>query len=259
MDAMTQMIPVQAINQLLPELIKPDNRVVMAIMPDAEGFTVPTEEQLLNCISSVEAENIEPYKGHHEGRTPHPQPPRPGTITSETHNAQWDATEFTLSNGVKVIVKPTTLKENEIKFEAIAKGGYNVCPDTDAASLIFLPYAMSKYGLGSYNNSDINKYLQGKQVGVSVQLSDDSRDVEGSSTIQDLPTLMELIFATFTEYNIAEDDFAVPRVCTRALSPTRRTLPSLHSSSCCRRPSSPLPHVRLSLPTSSNRPTARPL
>lgn len=208
MDAMTQMIPVQAINQLLPELIKPDNRVVMAIMPDAEGFTVPTEEQLLNCISSVEAENIEPYKDTMKAEPLIPNLPAPGTITSETHNAQWDATEFTLSNGVKVIVKPTTLKENEIKFEAIAKGGYNVCPDTDAASLIFLPYAMSKYGLGSYNNSDINKYLQGKQVGVSVQLSDDSRDVEGSSTIQDLPTLMELIFATFTEYNIAEDDFA---------------------------------------------------
>ena len=86
------------------------------------------------------------------------------------------------------MLSPLPLKENEIKFEAIAKGGYNVCPTLmpHRSSSSPTPRA-SKYGLGSYNNSDINKYLQGKQVGVSVQLSDDSRDVEGSSTIQDLP------------------------------------------------------------------------
>lgn len=208
MDAMTQMIPLQAINQLLPQLITPDNRVVLIMMPEADGFTVPTEEQVLNGIAAVEAENIEPYKDTMKAEPLIPNLPAPGKIVSETHNAQWDATEFTLSNGVKVIVKPTTLKDNEIKFDAIAKGGYSVCPDADAASIIFMPYAMSKYGLGDYTNSDMNKYLQGKQVSVSVQLSDDTREMEGTSTIQDLPTLMELIYASFTEYNIAAEDFA---------------------------------------------------
>lgn len=208
MDAMTQMIPLQAINQLLPQLITPDNRVVLVMVPEADGFTVPTEEQILNGIAAVEAENIEPYQDTMKAEPLIPNLPAPGKIVSETHNAQWDATEFTLSNGVKVIVKPTTLKDNEIKFDAIAKGGYSVCPDADAASIIFMPYAMSKYGLGDYTNSDMNKYLQGKQVSVSVQLSNDTREMEGTSTIQDLPTLMELIYASFTEYNIAAEDFA---------------------------------------------------
>lgn len=208
MDAMTQMIPLQAINQLLPELIKPDNRVVLVMVPEADGFTVPTEEQILNGIAAVEAENIEPYQDTMKAEPLIPSLPAPGKIVAETHNAQWDATEFTLSNGVKVIVKPTTLKDNEIKFDAIAKGGYSVCPDADAASIIFMPYAMNKYGLGDYTNSDMNKYLQGKQVSVSVQLSSDTREIGGTSTIQDLPTLMELIYASFTEYNIAAEDFA---------------------------------------------------
>ncbi len=208
MDAMTQSIPLQAINQFLPELIKPDNRVVMVMMPDSESFTVPTEEGVLNGIAEIEAENIEPYKDTMKAEPLIPNLPAPGKIVSETHNAQWDATEFTLSNGVKVIVKPTTFKDNEIKFNAIAKGGFSVRPDADASSIIFMPYAMSKYGLGDYNNSDMNKYLQGKQVAVSVNLSSDTRDVTGNSTIQDLPTLMELIYATFTEYNISAEDFA---------------------------------------------------
>lgn len=208
MDTFTQMIPLQAINQLLPQLITPDNRVVLIMMPEADGFTIPTEEQVLNGIAAVEAENIEPYKDTMKAEPLIPNLPAPGKIVSETHNAQWDATEFTLSNGVKVIVKPTTLKDNEIKFDAIAKGGYSVCPDADAASIIFMPYAMSKYGLGDYTNSDMNKYLQGKQVSVAVELSDETRELEGTSTIQDLPTLMELIYASFTEYNITAEDFA---------------------------------------------------
>ena len=137
-----------------------------------------------------------------------PQLPAPGTITATTTLKQWDATEFTLSNGVKVIVKPTDFKENEIIFGAIAKGGIAGIDPAQASNVKFMPYAIGNYGLGTYNNSDIKKYLQGRQVKISHEIQDYFRFLDGTSTIKDLPVLMELIYMTFTGFNITEDDFA---------------------------------------------------
>lgn len=208
MDLFSQMLPLEQVNKMLPEMVSDENRIVMLMLPDAEGFVIPTEEQLAADLEKVEGEDLEPYKDTMREDPLIPSLPAPGKIVSEKHLDQWDATEFTLGNGLKVIVKPTTFKDNEIKFVAIANGGYSVVPDDKANSVIFLPYALSKHGLGDYSNSDLKKYLQGKQASVDFQLGEYTRDVAGESTVQDLPTLMELIYATFTEMSISADEFA---------------------------------------------------
>ena len=208
MDMLSQQIPLEAINEMLPQLVGADNRVVMMMLPEAEGVKVPTEEEVAAGLASVDAETIEPYKEELKDEPLIPSLPAPGAIVSETHNAQWDATEFVLSNGVHVIVKPTNFKENEIKFEAIARGGYSSFPESAADNIIFMPYAMGNYGLGTYTNTDIKKYLQGKQAAVSFNVNAFYRELTGSSNKQDLATLFELLYAHFTEYTINEDEFA---------------------------------------------------
>ncbi len=207
MDAMTQMIPLEQINMLLPQLITPDNRVVLMMLPEAEGFTNPTDAQVGQAIAAVESETLEPYRDEVKDEPLLPSLPAPGTIVSSEHNAQWDATVFTLSNGVKVVVKPTKFKDNEIQFAAMAKGGYSVLPEDKAPSIIFMPYSMGYHGLGTYTKSDLAKYLQGKQVSVNIDFGPYNREVAGTSTVQDLPTLMELIYANFTEFNMFPDEF----------------------------------------------------
>ncbi len=202
------MIPVEIINQLLPELITNDNRVLVGLLPDNENFRVPTEEEVAAVIAKVDAEEIEPYRDEMKSEPLIPQLPAPGTIAATQHLTQWDATEFTLSNGVKVIVKPTTFKDNEILFSAIAKGGISDIDPAKAASVKFMPYALGNYGLGDYNNSDMKKYLQGRQVSISHDIDDYYRSIEGSTTVKDLPVLMEMIYMTFTAFNITEDDYA---------------------------------------------------
>ncbi|MCM1032328.1 MAG: insulinase family protein [Odoribacter sp.] len=206
-DMLSQAIPVDQIGTILPEIVTADNRVALLMLPDAPGFTIPTEQQVIEGLAAVDAEDIEAYKDEMRTDPLIPNLPAPGSITAQQTLAGWDATEFTLSNGIKVVVKPTTFKENDIQFYAMAKGGYSVLPDTDAASIIFMPYAMSKNGLGDYSNSDLTKYLQGKQVSLNIDIDKYDRSLAGVSTVQDLPQLMELIFANFTEYNIKPDEF----------------------------------------------------
>ncbi len=207
MQQFAPMIPLEAINSLLPELVTKDNRVIMALLPEKEGLSNPTEEQIAAVIAKVDAEDIPAYVDQTKEEPLIPNLPKPGKIKKETHNAQWDATEFILSNGVKVLVKPTKFKEDEILFDAIAIGGTSKLPDSNATDLKGMEFVLSQNGLGDYTYSDLQKYLSGKQAGVSLSLDDYVRKIQGHSTPKDLPTLMELIYMTFTNINITEDEF----------------------------------------------------
>ncbi len=136
-----------------------------------------------------------------------PNLPKPGKIKKETTLSQWDATEWTLSNGVKVIVKPTKFKDNEIFFSAIAVNGTAADKKVSVPNIKFLPYALGQFGLGSYSNSDLQKYLSGKQAMLNLGMSSYSRTVSGYSTPKDLPTLMELIYMGFTNVNFTPEEF----------------------------------------------------
>lgn len=217
-DALAQMIPVDALNQLLPGLITPDNRVFMAMVPDNGVFIEPTEAQAAEAIAAVEAETLEAYKDEMRTDPLIPALPTPGTITSSTNLPQWNANEYTLSNGVKVIVKPTEFKNNEIIFRATAKGGISDLDQSLAPSIIFLPYAMNRaQGLNDYSQTDLQKYTQGKQAGLDFTIETYNRTLEGTSTVKDLPYLMELIYATFTGINFNAEDFATAQQTFKGL------------------------------------------
>ncbi len=208
MNMIAPSIPLQAINQTLAELVKDDNRVLLAMMPENEVYYFPTEKDFADIIAKVDGETIEPFVDQVKSEPLIPNLPAPGKIVSEKADSQWGATELVLSNGVKVIVKPTTFKQDEIVFDATARGGLVSVPDTEAASMIFLPYALSQAGLGDYSNSDLQKYTAGKQVKYSYDFENYQRSISGETTPRDLPTLMELLYMAFTNVNMTEDEFA---------------------------------------------------
>ncbi|MDE6109864.1 MAG: insulinase family protein, partial [Muribaculaceae bacterium] len=202
------MIPVDLINQLMQQIVTPDNRVFIAMLPDNDTFRVPTEAEVAAVVAKVEAEDIEPYRDEMKSEPLIPALPAPGTIAATKHLEQWDATEFTLSNGVKVIVKPTTFKDNEIIFSAIAQGGISGIDPSMAANVKCLPYAFQYSGLGDYTNSDMKKYLQGHQVKLTGDFDNYYRSLDGTTTVKDLPILMEMIYMTFKDFTLNADEFA---------------------------------------------------
>ena len=201
-------IPVQVINQTMSQAITPDNRVLMVLCPEAEGMTNPTEQQLADALASVDAESIEAFVDEVKSEPLIPSDPVAGTVTSTVNNEKWGTTEWTLSNGAKVIIKSTKFKEDEILFTAYANGGYaDYSADYDN-SLMFLPVAMQAYGLGSYTNTDLSKYTAGKQASLYLSFSNYSRSMGGSATPKDLPTLMEMVYMGFKDIEFTEDEFA---------------------------------------------------
>lgn len=220
------MIPIEAINQLLPQLVTEDNRVFMAFLPENDKQIIPTEDQLEAAIASVDDEEIEPYKDEMKAEPLIPALPTPGKVVSTKDLKLWDATEWTLSNGVKVIVKPTKFKDNEIVFTAYANGGTSVVGDDKASTVKFLPYAMNQHGLGDYTATDVQKYLQGKQVSMNMSFSDYYRLVTGETTIKDLPTLMELIYMGFSAFEITPDEFTASQNMIKGVIGNQESTPN---------------------------------
>lgn len=207
MNMLAMQIPVETINQFMAQVITDDNRVVLAMLPEKEGYLFPTEAELETVIKNVDAENIEAYVDNVKSEPLIANLPTPGTIVREVSNAQWGATEWILSNGAKVIVKNTPFKDNEIQFTAIAKNGTAIFGDELANSLIFMPVVLQQYGLGSYTNADFQKYMAGKQAAVRLNFSDYVRTLNGVSTPKDLNTLMEIIYMVYTGLNVTEDEY----------------------------------------------------
>ena len=207
MQMIVPMINVDIINQVLPELITDDNRVVWALLPEKEGVAVPTEAEFAAAMTAVDGETLEAYVDEMKAEPLIPNLPAPGKIVSEKALAQWDATELTLSNGVKVIVKPTKFKADEIMFNGIGFSGTGLLPASNDTDIKNIELVLSSNGLGDYTEIDLQKYLSGKQAVVGLEVGNFETEISGSTTPKDLPTLMELLYMTMTNVTITEDEF----------------------------------------------------
>lgn len=207
-EQFAQMLNVETINQYFQSLIQEDNRVLVAMIPAKDGYTIPTEEQFAEIVDGIDNEELEPYKDEMRTDPLIPALPAPGSVVSTRELPEWQATEYTLSNGVKVVVKKTAFKANEILFEGMALGNAESTLDqSKASSILFAPAALSNYALNDYSNSDIQKYLAGKQVSVDFSFDDYTRSFSGSTTVRDLPTFMEIFYSWFTGLNLTEKEY----------------------------------------------------
>ncbi len=231
MNMIANQIPVDAVNQTLQQLITADNRVVLAMLPEKDGITIPTQDQLAAAMAEVDAEDIEAFVDEVKAEPLIAQLPAPGKIVKEESVEKWGATKLTLSNGATVIVKHTDFKADEILFDAQAIGGTSTFADSYANSLLFFPMASGQAGLGDYTAKDLQKYLQGKQVEVSMSFDDYTRDVQGSTVPKDLPTMMEILYMTFTNFSYQPDDFLATQKMYEGILKNQETNPQFIFSS----------------------------
>lgn len=201
-------IPLAYVNQVMKELVSVSdtNLVVLASCPDKEGFVQPTPEQLLADIHATQQMDLEPYVDNVKNEPLIPELPTPGTIVSETEGPL-GFTELTLSNGVKVAMKQTDFKDNEVLMRAYSDGGTGRYPDADAPTLQLIDNFVGMSGLGNFTSVELQKALAGIQAGVSASMSSRSEYLRGNAVPKDLRTLFELTYLHFQP--LKRDDKAV--------------------------------------------------
>ncbi len=195
------MIPVQAINEMASQLLTPNNQVMVVAQPKNENFVLPERETMIQALNSILNAQYEAYVDEPLTEPLIAKLPAKGKIKSEKQNAELGTTEMILSNGVKVVVKPTDFASDEILLTMFREGGKRNYPASQAANVQLLDDAYDQSNFGPYDSSQLRKYLSGKQVSIGLTLGLSTLSFDGQSTVKDLPTLMELLYTSFAGMN----------------------------------------------------------
>ena len=202
-------IPVEAINQLLPQLIRTDgkNLVVLNFNQEKEGAVYPTKDGLMAAITAAERAEITPYVDNVKQEPLIANMPKMGKIVKESYNETLGYKDLELSNGVHVLLKPTDFKEDEIYMMAQQRGGSSLYGEKDWANCQLFEGVIEYSGLGGFNNMELKKALAGKRVSISQRMHEDMDYVTGSSNVKDLETLFQLIYLQFTDVTKDEKNY----------------------------------------------------
>lgn len=194
----TPSITLADVNAIAKKYITDTNRDVIIMAPEKDKDKLPTEATVNEWISSVLKDNITPYVDQVSDKPLLANKPVAGKVVSETAIAELGVTELKLSNGVKVILKPTDFKNDEISFYGFSPGGTSLYSDADYQSAANAASVISRGGVGEFNSIQLPKYLNGKRVFVSPYISERSEGISASTTPKDLETALQLTYLYFT-------------------------------------------------------------
>ena len=201
-------ITVEQVNQYLSQVIGEKNIVLALSGPEKEGVVYPTESELLEMFNKARSQKVEPYKEEVNNDPLIPELPAPGKIVKEEHDGLFDATVLTLSNGVRVVLKPTEYKKDEIQMTATSPGGSFMVGIDDAKNMKVFNSVIGLGGLGNFSAIDLSKKLAGKKVSCSASLGLDNESLNGYASPNDVKTLFELIYLAMTSPRTDNDAYA---------------------------------------------------
>ena len=202
-------MPLEAVNQVYAKYVTDHNNVIIANAPKKDGVVNPTEADVLEVLKTVKASEIAPYKDN-TVKVPlidNVAALKGSKVKKVAQNATLGTTEWTLKNGIKVVVKPTTFKADEVNIRMVAQSGVSNLSDEDYYTGKYLSMAMSQMGVGKFSSTELRKQLSGKSASTAVSPDDYTTTIVGGGSPKDLETIMQLLYLRFTAPRFNEDDF----------------------------------------------------
>ena len=201
MQQMLPMATVQILNDFAKQILTKENQVLLVSQPQVEGKTLPAKEEMLSILNNAMNAEYEAYIDEVITDPLIEKMPKKGKIKKE-YKGKFGTTVMELSNGAKVIVKPTDYAADQIAFNAFSIGGqFNALENKEAnpSELKLISAAVEASKFGTFDNIKLRKYLAGKNVGISFQMGKAIDNIYGQSTVKDLETMLQLNYLYFTD------------------------------------------------------------
>ncbi|HZY10731.1 MAG TPA: insulinase family protein, partial [Bacteroidota bacterium] len=158
----------------------------------------PSEKEVMQVLETVNKKEIQPYIDKVSDQPLVSNVPTPATIIEQKDLSEIAVTQWKLSNGVRVILKPTDFKNDEILFTSYSPGGNSLIDDKDYIAGSTASTVIQEGGLSNFDQITLQKMLQGKIVSVFPFISELEEGLSGSSSPSDLETMFQLIYLYFT-------------------------------------------------------------
>ena len=208
MQMLCSQINADILNQVVGQLCPDQDIVVLYQAPEKEGVTHPTEGQLVEILKNVKNADI---KANVEESVNEPliSANLKGSKVKKAAEGIYGSTEWTLKNGLKVVVLPTEYKKDQVIMDLKFDGGKTLVSDEEIVSLedniwsLFLQNS----GISKFSGTQVPKMLAGKNLSVTPYISNASHGVQGSSTPKDLETALQLVYLYFADPRFDEAEY----------------------------------------------------
>ena len=207
-------VTLEEVNAVGRTWVSDRNRVVMVTAPEREGLKLPEEDELLAVLERIGEREVEAYVDTVTEAPLMTILPVGGEIVSEAMLKELKLTEWELSNGVRVVIKPTDNREDQVLLRAFSPGGTSLASDEDYVAASSAVQVVSASGLGRFSAREITNMLAGKVVRVMPFIGPFEEGFSGTASPRDLETLFQLIYLRFTMF---KSDPGVFRIITEQM------------------------------------------
>ncbi|MFA6086442.1 M16 family metallopeptidase [Mucilaginibacter sp.] len=191
-------ITLTQVNAMAAKFITDQNRVVIVEAPEKDKDKLPAEKTVLDWVNTA-GKNVTAYVDNVTSRPLMENAPEGTKVVSELRDTAIGTTTYVLGNGLKVILKPTKYKNDQVLINGNSFGGTSLASDADFTSANLAAPIISNSGVADFNQGQLDKMLAGKNLHVSPYISDISQGITANSTPRDFETAMQLIYLYFTQ------------------------------------------------------------
>lgn len=203
---------------------------LLFVTANEKATDIPSDSELLSLWQNWKSET--PLTAYTENNLDRPlfdpsqQPQAAGKVTKEEMVSKTGIKQWTLSNGAKVLLYPSTFKANEILFSAYSKGGNSLVPDAEFPSALIATSFGQMSGLNGFTAVDLQKKLAGKTVSGGTWMDESWEGLYGSSSVADLETLFQIINLGFTKPHFSSDAYQALIAQLKTVAESRLNDPS---------------------------------
>ncbi|MFP4555765.1 MAG: M16 family metallopeptidase [Bacteroidales bacterium] len=191
-QSMVPAISLEEVNAKVKDWVTDDNMVIFITAPENEKENLPNKEKVLSIYKEIKDSSPEPYVDNVSTEPLITEMPTPGKVLNEKENETLQVTEWQLENGVKVILKPTDFKEDEVLMSAYSPGGFSLVDDEEVPSAQMVSAIAMMSGVGNHSKVDLDKMLAGKIVSVSPFVNQYQEGLNGNCSPADLEDMLQL-------------------------------------------------------------------
>jgi len=203
-DQYLEGIGLEEVNAFVKQVITKENRVLALIGPEAAKDALPGPDRLKQLLDNT-GSAVTAYVDEAVAASLVEKIPAPGKIRSEKQVPEVGVTELIFENGVKVNLKPTDFKNDEIVFRGSRWGGTSLYPDAEADNATYASFVASNSGNGNLTVPQLTKFMAGKVARVNVTIGNISENISGMASVKDFETALQLLYNKFTNNHLDKE------------------------------------------------------
>jgi zinc protease len=200
-------ISLEEINKMGRSWTTDENVIALITAQEKEGVNVPAEKDVLEIINSVRNKKIEAYVDNVSDAPLLAELPVASKVVKRIDNNNFGFTELIFGNGVRMVLKSTDFKNDEIVLSAYSPGGTSLYPDNDIMSATLAATIIVQSGLGEYDLIGLQKKLSGNTAKLSPYINELREGVNGNCSPKDIETMLQLNYLYFTAIRKDENAF----------------------------------------------------